>query len=171
MTTTGFTHQRGAQTATGYIQVPRAADVALRRLLPPGIVGSRHRRYLALRPFYVNGPAYGGLIGNIIDASRFIRLHLNDGQIDGQRVLSAETTRAMRKIDEPGKPFDHGLGWFRRANNVPGDWVEHFGAGAGFWNVMRLYPTRERGIAVMTNSTRSYNFEPLFELLNATVWR
>jgi CubicO group peptidase (beta-lactamase class C family) len=33
-------------------------------------------------------------------------------------------------------------------------WVQHVGAGLGFWNVMRLYPQRGLGIAIMTNSTR-----------------
>jgi hypothetical protein len=45
--------------------------------------------------------------------------------------------------------------------------VEHFGTGAGFWNVMRLYPDDGVGIVVMSNSTHSYDFEPLFGLLAA----
>jgi len=45
--------------------------------------------------------------------------------------------------------------------------VEHFGTGAGFWNVVRLYPDQGVGIVVMTNSTRSYDFEPMFGLLAA----
>ena len=48
--------------------------------------------------------------------------------------------------------------------------MEHFGAGAGFWNVMRLYPDRGLGIVVMSNSTRMYDFEPLFALLASASW-
>ena len=76
----------------------------------------------------------------------------------------------MRAIDQPGKPFDHGIGWFRRPTKHPGHWVEHFGAGAGFWNVMRLYPDQGLGVVLMSNSTTTYDFEPLFALLAGASW-
>lgn len=76
----------------------------------------------------------------------------------------------MRSIDQAGKPFHHGTGWFRRPTKAAGDWVEHYGAGAGFWNVMRLYPYLGLGVVVMSNSTRRYDFEPLFALLASASW-
>ena len=118
----------------------------------------------------MDGPAYGGLVGHVLDAGRFLRMHLGDGQLDGHRVLAPQTARGMRTIDQPGKPFDHGTGWFRRPTTDPDRWVEHFGTGAGFWNVMRLYPDRGLGIVVMTNSTAGYDFEPLFALLAGASW-
>lgn len=57
-----------------------------------------------------------------------------------------------------------------RPTKTSGQWVEHFGAGAGFWNAMRLYPVRGLTIVVMSNSTRRYDFEPLFILLAAASW-
>jgi CubicO group peptidase (beta-lactamase class C family) len=75
----------------------------------------------------------------------------------------------MRTIEHAGKPFDHGIGWFRRPARTA-DWVEHYGTGAGFWNVMRLYPTRGLGVVVMTNSTTRYDFEPLFALVAGLGW-
>jgi CubicO group peptidase (beta-lactamase class C family) len=170
MDRTGFRYRDGADKATGYVKAPRIADPVLRGLLPRGIAGDRHGPYLSLNPFYVDGPAYGGLVGDVLDASRFLRLHLRDGEIDGARVLSPESARRMRTIDQPGKPFDHGTGWFRRPAKASGQWVEHFGAGAGFWNVMRLYQDRGLGIVVMSNSTSMYDFEPLFALLAAASW-
>ncbi|MDP9983798.1 CubicO group peptidase (beta-lactamase class C family) [Pseudarthrobacter oxydans] len=167
---TGFRYPDGAARATGYVKAPRIADPLLRGLLPGGIAGSRHGPYLSLNPFYVDGPAYGGLVGDVLDAGRFLRLHLRDGEIDGTRVLSPGAARSMRTIDEAGKPFHHGTGWFRRPTKTPGQWVEHFGAGAGFWNVMRLFPDLGLGIVVMSNSTRMYDFEPLFALLASAPW-
>jgi CubicO group peptidase (beta-lactamase class C family) len=76
----------------------------------------------------------------------------------------------MRTIRHDGKPFDHGAGWFRRPTMPAGDWMEHFGAGAGFWNVMRLYPPRGLAVAIMTNSTRAHDFKTLFTLLGRTSW-
>jgi hypothetical protein len=48
--------------------------------------------------------------------------------------------------------------------------VEHFGTGAGYWNVMRLYPDRGLGVVLMSNSTSSYDFEPLCALLAGASW-
>ena len=156
--------------ATGYVKAPRIADPALRRLLPQGVAGSRHGPYLALNPFYVDGPAYGGLVGDVLDAGTFLRMHLGDGEIDGRRVLDPRTARSMRSIVHPGKPFNHGTGWFRRPTKSPGNWVEHYGSGAGFWNVMRLYPDRGLGVVIMSNSTTSYDFEPVLALLAGASW-
>ena len=142
----------------------------LRRLLPHGVLGNRHGPYLALNPFYVDGPAYGGLVGDVMDAGRFLRMHLRDGEISGHQILDPRTTRSMQGIDHPGKPFDHGTGWFRRPTKSPGSWVEHYGSGAGFWNVMRLYPDRGLGVVIMSNSTTTYDFEPVFALLAGASW-
>jgi CubicO group peptidase (beta-lactamase class C family) len=165
MDRTAFAPPVVGSAATGYVKAPRAADPVLRRMFPRGIAGDRQGCYLALNAFAVDGPAYGGLIGDVVDAGRFLRMHLNDGELDGQRVLTGETARVMRRLDQAGHPFDHGLGWFRRPTSSRDDWVEHFGAGAGFRNVMRLYPRRGIGIVVMSNSTRTYDFEPLFAML------
>ena len=167
---TGFRYQEGADKATGYLKAPRIMDPLLRGMFPAGIAGNRRGPYLSLNHFYVDGPAYGGLVGDVWDAGRFLRMHLRDGEIDGTRVLSPTSARRMRTIDQAGKPFDHGPGWFRRRTKTPGQWVEHFGAGAGFWNVMRLYPDRGLGIVVMSNSTSMYDFEPLFALLASASW-
>ena len=74
------------------------------------VVEARHGRYLSSSRVYVNGPAYGGLVGDVLDAARFLRLHLGDGELDGRRVLQPSPARAMRVIDHPGKPFSHGSG-------------------------------------------------------------
>jgi hypothetical protein len=75
----------------------------------------------------------------------------------------------MRRIDYPGRPFDHGLGWFRRPRS-PQDCVEHLGTGVGFWNIMRLYPDRGLGVVIMSNSTAGYDVEPLLAVLAETSW-
>lgn len=167
---TGFGHRSGTDRATGYLRAPRIVDPLLRRLLPGGIAGDRDGRSLSLNPFAVDGPAYGGLVGDVLDLGRFLRLHLRDGELDGNRVLAGRTTREMRRLAYPGRPFDHGIGWFRRPTSGAGDWVEHFGAGAGFFNAMRLYPDRGVGVAVMANTTRKYDFQALFEQLAGASW-
>lgn len=163
MSGTGFHHPADRSVATGYVRAPRAADPVLRLLLPTGVTGPRHSAFLSLRRFVVDGPAYGGLIGDVVDAARFVQLHLRDGELDGRRVLQPGTARAMRVVDRPGKPFAHGLGWFRAPGPARSQHVEHWGAGAGYWNVMRLYPDAGTGVVLMTNSTTRPPFEPVLD--------
>jgi CubicO group peptidase (beta-lactamase class C family) len=165
MTATGYRYAPGAPAAAGYVRAPRVVDPLLRALLPAGVLGARHGRQVSLRQFLVDGAAYGGLVGPITDAARFARLHLRDGELDGQRVLAAESAQEMRQVRWPGKRFDHGLGWFRKPVSDPGrpEFVEHYGAGAGFWNAMRLYPSAGLGMVVMANTTQPYDIDTLFE--------
>ncbi len=154
MTRTAFRYLPGAERATGYVRGPRALDPLLRRLLPSGIAGERTGGYLGLNPFHVDGPAYGGLVGDVLDVGRFLRLHLRDGELDGHRVLTEPAARDMRRL---------GLGWHPGGDREP--YVGHLGGGAGFWNVMRLYPERGIGVAIMTNSTTGHDHEALFALV------
>ena len=161
---TGFTYtpERTARAAVGYQRLSRPLTPPLRRYLGDEVVGERVGHYLALRPFEMDAPACSGLIGPVTDAARFVALHLNDGVLDGVRILSPASCRAMRDVRLEGKPYDLGLGWFRprrdRARSSgPDAYVEHFGGGGGFWNVLRLYPERGLGVAVMGNTTHRYD--------------
>jgi CubicO group peptidase (beta-lactamase class C family) len=161
MSRTGFEHaQTPADIATGYWRLPLGGRTALRLLLPPGIVGQRAGGLVAFRPFYVNGPPYGGLVGDVHDAARFLSLHLSEGTAGEQRLLSAESAVTMRTLTTNGKKFTTGLGWWRRHENRGGsDMVEHLGGGA-YRNLMRLYPDAGRAVVVFGNLT-SYPVEQL----------
>ena len=62
----------------------------------------------------------------------------------------------MREIRVKGRRYDLGLGWFRPAKDRRADppYVQHLGGGAGFFNVMRIYPTEGVGAVVMGNATK-----------------
>ena len=197
MDSTGFSYPPGRPAATGYVRIPRPIAPVLAGVLPPGTLGSRHGDYSSINPFLVDGAGYGGLVGTVLDAAAFARLHLNDGLAalpgtaagplasagsegpglrglrtpEGRRILQESTARAMRDIHVKGKQFDHSAGWFRKHTNGPqGSYVEHFGTGLGFWNIMRLYPERGRGIVIMSNSTTSYDYATLFSLILRIPW-
>ena len=154
MGTTAFTltPQMRRHAAVGYH--PRLSPMRL--LLPRWVTGARARRWISLRPFLVDGPAYGGLVGSVDDLARFLQMHLRDGEIDGVRILSPQAAAAMRQITMRGRRYDLGLGWFRPASQRDTDppFVEHLGGDAGFFNLIRIYPTRGVGVAVMGNVTR-----------------
>jgi CubicO group peptidase (beta-lactamase class C family) len=161
MLCTGFTVSSESPRATAYHQ---RVD-PMRFLLPRWVTGTAIGRWLTLNPFLVDGKPYGGLVGPLEDAARFLRMHVCDGALDGKRHLAPSTVEGMRVINSPGRRFDFGLGWFRprRARSADPPFVEHLGGGAGFHNVMRLYPTRRIGIVVMGNATR-YNVDAVAAL-------
>jgi CubicO group peptidase (beta-lactamase class C family) len=165
MSRTGYSHRPDGDYATGYVHIPRAMTPLLRAALPAGTVGDRHGQHLALRRFRVAGAGYGGLIGDACDAARLVQLHLADGLIDGHRIIAADTAREMRRLSFPGTPFDHGLGWFRPTayRDARPAFVEHWGTGGGFWNVMRLYPERDLGIVLMANTSQAYEYHTIMQ--------
>jgi CubicO group peptidase (beta-lactamase class C family) len=123
---------------------------------PGAVIGEPAGRWVSLRRFLLDGAAYGGLLGPVHDVARFLQMHLRDGELDGARILAAESAAAMRRITINGRRFDLGLGWFRPASQRHADppFVEHLGGGAGFFNLIRIYPTQEVGIAIMGNATK-----------------
>jgi CubicO group peptidase (beta-lactamase class C family) len=164
MTRTGFGYRDGVTAATGYVRASRATGVLLRLLIPAELIGPRHHAHVSLRPFYVDGAGYGGLVGDVGDAVRFARMHLNDGEIDGRRILEPGTARAMRRVTAHGRHLEQAIGWMRRpVGPDTGPYSEHLGAGAGFWNAMRIYPERKLGIVMMANTTAPYDYHRCFE--------
>jgi len=157
MSRTGFQHaQAPADIATGYWRLPPGG-----LLLSPGIIGQRTGGLVAFRPFYANGPPYGGLVGDVQDAARFLSLHLGEGAAGGQRLLSAESTIAMRTLTTRGYKLTTGLGWWRRHEADDGsDLVEHLGGGGAYRNLMRVYPGSGQAVVMFGNLT-SYPVERL----------
>jgi CubicO group peptidase (beta-lactamase class C family) len=173
MDRTGFSYPEpaGDGAATGYHPLWRPFTPLFRAVLPRGVVGQQQGKYVAFNPFYVEGPAYGGLVGGVEEAARFVALHLNGGQTDGTRLLSEESAAEMRRVTPRGGKRDFGLGWFRsrEARERGLAFVEHLGGGAGFWNVMRIYPEESLGLVVMGNTT-SYDHESVCDAIVRVPW-
>ena len=161
MTRTAFTYDGlGDDIATGYQARLSPMTPLFRLMLPKGIVGSKYGRFVAFNRFYVDGPAYGGLVGSARDAARFMAVHLNDGEVDGVRLLNPQSVREMQTIRAAARRIKVGLGWFRRGSDrgSGASQLEHLGGGGGFWNMMRIWPDRGLGVLAMGNAT-SYDHE------------
>jgi CubicO group peptidase (beta-lactamase class C family) len=125
-----------------------------------------------MRPFLVSGAAYGGLVGNVTDAAQLAAAHVACGPGASVQLGDADLWR-MRQISASGKPFDHGIGWFRRptdAHRSPA-FVEHYGYGGGFWNAMRIYPEQQLAMVAMTNTTSAWDVHALYTQLGELSWR
>ena len=154
--------------------------VTARTGLSPHVLRAWERRYEAVAPgrsaagqrlysdadvdrlaLLLRATQAGRAIGQVVripvdELARFLQLHLRDGELDGTRILSPQSAAAMRQITMLGRRYDLGLGWFRPASqrNADPPFVQHLGGGAGFFNLIRIYPTRGVGVAVMGNVTK-----------------
>lgn len=160
MRRTGFSADPESRWATPYQRRRTGLNAVLPVLLPRKILGTNVGRFRSLNHFYLDGASYGGLVGPVAEAARFLQAHLRDGELDGSRVLASSSAQAMRTIHASGKDFAVGLGWYRRGRGASGDYLEHLGGGAGFWNCMRLHPGERRGVVMMGNAT-SYDHDSI----------
>lgn len=110
------------------------------------------------------GPA-GSINASVRDLSGWIRLHLNEGTVDGKRLISAENLREMHTpqmvIRNEGRwqlffpptetsQLSYGLGWF--INDYRGHkLVMHGGTIDGFRASIVLVPKARLGVAVLAN--------------------
>jgi CubicO group peptidase (beta-lactamase class C family) len=112
------------------------------------------------------GPA-GSINASVRDLAGWIRLHLNDGVVDGRRLISSENLREMHtpqmviRLEGRWKLFfpesetsqlSYGLGWF--INDYRGHkLVMHGGTIDGFRASIVLAPKSKLGVAVLSNLT------------------
>jgi CubicO group peptidase (beta-lactamase class C family) len=155
MATTDFVYRAdmSPRAATGYHPRFNASTPLLRLMTPAGIFDHHVGKFWALSRFCVQGAPYGGLIGTVNDAGRFLDLHLKPRAHDG--VLSEQAVMAMQQTTAHGRKLDVGLGWFRRHSDPrgPGHYWEHLGGGGGFFSTMRIYPELRLGLVAMGNAT------------------
>jgi CubicO group peptidase (beta-lactamase class C family) len=155
MTSTDFAYREdmAPRAATGYHARVNISTPFLRVITPAGTFDHRVGRFWALSRFCVQGAPYGGLIGSVADAARFLDLHVDRGA--HPEVLSEQAVAAMQQTTAQGRKLDVGLGWLRRRSDPQdaGHYWEHLGGGGGFFNTMRIYPRLKLGLVAMGNAT------------------
>jgi CubicO group peptidase (beta-lactamase class C family) len=173
MTQTDFRHSPAmlSRAATGYQRRWSVMTPLLRWMVPRGVFGKPSGRFVSFNRFYLNGSAYGGLVGPVEDAARFLHAHLAGGRLDGWAMLSPESVALMRTIAAFGNKLDVGLGWFRpgAARHAERQFVEHLGGGGGFFSVLRLYSQVPLGIVIMGNAT-DYDLDGIADAIANIFW-
>ncbi len=105
-----------------------------------------------------NMHAAGGHVSSAADLARWLRLHINEGFIDGKRVFPAEVVRATHrqnaKQDRMFSEFHRfgwGLGW--DLGTYESDTLIHrFGSFSGFRSHMSFMPQHKLGVVVLCNN-------------------
>jgi CubicO group peptidase (beta-lactamase class C family) len=92
--------------ATGFVAVPTAEDVPF----PPtkGTASLDPNRVFAPTAYHSGGAGMSGTLG---DYARFLQMLLNGGQLDGARILRAETVQQMTQNATSDMPTLRGPGW------------------------------------------------------------
>ena len=178
MMETGFAHQGtiATQAATGHQRHWTLYGLALRWMAPNKVWGPDVNGFRTFGRFYVNGAPWGGLIGSVDDAARFLVIHTGGGKLGDGRMMKDGTVKLMQHayITKEGEPMPFGLGWHvGDTDNRP--YIYHMGGGAGFFTEMRIYPEERLGIVAMANGSGKYSpivgeLRDIIELVAAARW-
>ena len=101
---------------------------------------------------------FGGLFSSVTDQLAYARFHLGDGRaVDGRRVMSKTSLRAMRLHPGPGGTLlveldGMGVSWMLRPTAEGVTVVQHGGDLPGFHSGFLMVPEREFAITMLTNS-------------------
>ncbi|NUM71650.1 MAG: beta-lactamase family protein [Ignavibacteriaceae bacterium] len=146
----GFTISDGLPHSTGYIRKWSFLNLALNFMFDKDkFMGESAGGWSKFRNFYVDGSAYGGLIGNARGFATFLQTVLR------QDTLLRKETFGLIFEDQMlsnGKKSEMTLGWFRGelAGNV---FYTHAGGGGGYYCEIRIYPGLNKGSVIMFNRT------------------
>jgi CubicO group peptidase (beta-lactamase class C family) len=146
----GFAIPDGAPHANGYLEKYSFNNLARGYLIDPQYVGSYEGRWLRIEPHYLNGPAFGGMVGTARGFAKFLLDQLQPASA----ILDARGRELFYTPQQTsrGRPIPMTLGWHMgRLGRVPFYYKE--GGGGGFHCEMRIYPTPGVGTVVMTNAT------------------
>lgn len=136
--------------AGGYQKKWSPLSVILYLMMDRALLDGTESGWIRIRPVYMNGPSYGGLIGTARGFSRFLRDQLRKDSV----LFSAETKKLFfsRQKTNRGRETGTTLGWRRgRASGIR--YYGKPGGGPGFQSNIRLYP--EKGIATILIMNRT----------------
>lgn len=148
--------------ARGYLEKYSLMNVFARIFVDRQFIGSSSARWLELYPHYLNGAAFGGLVGTAGGFAKFLQ-----DQLRKYSVLFEASTRSefyAQQQTREGAAVPTSLGW--QLGTLKGTRVFYKeGGGGGFHCMMRLYPDRGVGTVVMTNAT-VFNVRHLLDTLD-----
>jgi CubicO group peptidase (beta-lactamase class C family) len=111
-------------------------------------IGGRFMRYA--RYDFDHRPA-SAIYSSVNDLSRFIRMHLNGGELDGVRVLSAASVKEMQRITGEMRPgAGYGVAW--QSLNLGGHaGLTHSGSMPGVATLISMFPAERAATIVLMN--------------------
>ena len=160
----GYVVADPAHHATGYLEKYSLMNLAKGFLIDRDLIGDYSGRWLEIRSHYLNGPAFGGLVGTASGFGTFLQDQLRE-----RSVLFNDTTRHLFYAPQQtmrGTPVAMTLGW--HIGDLDGTrFFYKEGGGGGFHCMMRVYPGDGIGTVVMTNAT-GFDVRRLLDTIDAS---
>jgi CubicO group peptidase (beta-lactamase class C family) len=145
----GYTIRNPAEHACGYLERYSFLNLIKSLVIDRALIGESAGRWVHVRDHYLNGPAFGGLVGSATGFAKFLRDQVQEHSRligDATRRLLAEPQRTTRG------PIAMTLGW-HLASTSGAPFLFKEGGGGGFHSMMRVYPAYGIGTVIMANAT------------------
>lgn len=114
------------------------------------VLAERVDGWRAFRTYYMNGAAYGGLVGTVDGYARYLQALLDSSNA----LLSTESRKILfaENILADGKSSGMAASWF--TGTMDGQpFYDHAGGGGGYYAELRIYPAIGRGSVLLMNRT------------------
>jgi len=131
--------------AKGYLK-----KVGFTNLILGMFMDKSEEKWKPFKKFYVNGSAYGGLIGNLNGFRKYIQELLKSNS----RLISNKYKKMLFSENHTNRNKATGmcLSWFKgQLNGI--QYFTHAGGGGGYYCEIRIYPELGRGSVIMFNRT------------------
>ena len=127
---------------------------------------SRETGYHVYRPWALPRTvnAAGGVVSTVTDLLRFAAMHMNNGKIDGETVISTSSSRQMRDRTSRSGVLDtgYGIGWnVRQVGDATV--IGHNGATNGFRAHLAMIPDRNFALTILSNGDAGSMAQPSLE--------
>jgi CubicO group peptidase (beta-lactamase class C family) len=115
----------------------------------------REGRFVRVKPYTFDHPGASAIWSSANDLARFLRMHLLDGALDGARVLSEDSARAMRvQTSRRADGGGNGVGWaVGPLRGRPS--FSHGGGMTGVTTFIAGFEENKHAIVVLSNSGRA----------------
>jgi len=150
------------------LDLPDEMSPEIRENLAGGYKNSQgalnHQSFMQIGPYW---PA-GGIAATAIDMARWMKFHLNGGELDGVRLLSVESHQNMWTRAYNDRP--HGADVSHGFQDTPYRGLRllgHAGGTAAFLTNMILVPELNLGVFISQNSAESY--KPVMQFPNLVI--
>jgi len=135
----------------GYLEKFSAMNIIKRLVIASEWIGGYEGRWLHINDHYLNGAAFGGLVGTARGFGKFLQ-----DQIRAHSRILDDPTRDLLYVPQrtaTGRSIPMSLGWHIESRSGDSFFYKE-GGGGGFHCMMRVYRRSGRASVVMTNATR-----------------
>ena len=146
----GFSIPKDGRHSRGYIKKWSLMNFILNFIFDKNkFIEDSYDGWSQFRNFYVDGLAYGGLIGNAKGFSKYLQAILKND------VLISDSSKEVMfddQVTDLNKNIDMTLSWFSGSLNET-KFFTHAGGGGGYYCEIRLYPEKKMASVIMFNRT------------------